>query len=71
MLVLVSQRGQVRAAEAVAKLAVAATLAVAAAPGALLVVVPAPRQPFTVVAFEEHRLSVAMGHTLPGEVLGP
>ncbi|HYT18755.1 MAG TPA: hypothetical protein VEW05_00825 [Candidatus Polarisedimenticolia bacterium] len=54
-----------------ATLAAAATLAVAAAPGALLVVVPAPRQPFTVVAFEEHRLSVATGHTLPGEVLGP
>jgi hypothetical protein len=36
--------------------------------GALLVAAPAPRQPFTVVAFEEHRLSVAMVHTLPAEV---
>jgi hypothetical protein len=69
LLVLVSQRGQVlAAAEAVL---LAATLAVAAASGALLVVAPAPRQLFTVVAFEEHRLSVATGHTLPGEVLGP
>jgi hypothetical protein len=34
----------------------------------LLVAAPAPRQPFTVVAFEEHRLSVAMVHTLPAEV---
>ena len=69
MLVLVSQRGQVlAAAEAVL---LAATLAVAAASGALLVVAPAPRQPFTVAVFEEHRLSVATGHTLPGEVLGP
>jgi hypothetical protein len=70
LLVLVSQRGQVRAAAEAGLLAVA-TLAVAAASRALLVVAPAPRQPFTVVAFEEHRLSVATGHTLPGEVLGP
>jgi hypothetical protein len=67
LLVLVSQRGQVLAAAVL----LAATLAVAAASGALLVVAPAPRQLFTVVAFEEHRLSVATGHTLPGEVLGP
>jgi 2-keto-3-deoxy-6-phosphogluconate aldolase len=66
LLVLVNQRGQVlAAAEAVL---LAATLAVAAASGALLVVAPAPRQPFMVVAFEEHRLSVATGHTLPAEV---
>jgi hypothetical protein len=69
LLVLVSQRGQVLAvAEAVL---LAATLAVAAASGALLVVAPAPRQLFTVVDFEEHQLSVATGHTLPGEVLRP
>jgi 2-keto-3-deoxy-6-phosphogluconate aldolase len=69
LLVLVNQRGQVlAAAEAVL---LAATLAVAAAAGALLVVAPARRQLFTVVAFEDHRLSVVMGHTLPGEVLGP
>ncbi len=66
MLVLVNQCGQVlAAAEAVL---LAATLAVAAALGALLVVVPAPRQPITVVAFGEHPLSVATGHTLPVEV---
>ena len=66
MLVLVSQLGQIRAAEAVSL--AAATLAVAAASGPLLVVAPALRQLFTVVAFEEHRLSVATGHTLPAEV---
>ena len=66
MLVLVDQRGQgLAAAEAVL---LAATLAVAAASGGLLGVVPAPRQPFTVVAFEEHPLSVATGHTSPVEV---
>jgi hypothetical protein len=67
LLVLVNQRGQVLAA-AEAVLLAAATLAAAAASGALLVVAPAPRQPFMVVAFEEHRLSVATGHTLPAEV---
>jgi len=61
LLVLVNQRGQVRA-------AADAVLLAAAASGALLVAAPAPRQPFTVVAFEEHRLSVAMVHTLPAEV---
>jgi hypothetical protein len=45
-----------------------ATVAVAATSGALLVVAPAPRQPFTVAAFEEHRLSVAVVHTLPVEM---
>jgi hypothetical protein len=45
---------------------VAATLAVAAVPGALLVGVPAPPQVSTAAAFEEHRLSE--GHTLPVEV---
>jgi hypothetical protein len=66
LLVLLKQRGQVlAAAEAVL---LAATLALAATLGALLVVVPAPRQPFTVVAFEEHPLSVATGHTSPVEV---
>lgn len=64
MLVLVSQHGQVRAA-AEAGLLTAATLAVAAASGASLVAAPVPRQPFTVVAFEEHRLSG--GHILPVE----
>jgi hypothetical protein len=49
-------------------LVVAATLAVAAVPGALLVGVPAPPQVSTAAAFEEHRLSVAMVHTLPAEV---
>ena len=53
--VLVSQRGQVRAA-AVAVLLAAATLAVAAVSGASLVAAPAPRQLFTVAAFEEGRL---------------
>jgi hypothetical protein len=67
LLVLASQLGQIRAAAEAVSLAVA-TLAVAAASGALLVVAPAPRQPFTVVAFEEHRLSGATGHTLPAEV---
>jgi len=43
------------------------TVAVAAASGALLVVALAPRQPFMVAAFEQHRLSA--GHTLPAEVL--
>jgi hypothetical protein len=66
LLVLVSQHGQVRAAAAAVLLA-AATLAVAPA-AALLVVAPAPRPPFTVVAFEEHRRSVAAVHTLPAEV---
>jgi hypothetical protein len=66
LLVLVNQRGQVlAAAEAVL---LGATSAVAATSGVLLVVVPAPRQPFTVVAFEEHPLSVATGHTLPVKV---
>jgi hypothetical protein len=67
LLVLVNQCGQVRAATDAVLLA-AATSAVAAVSGALLVAAPAPRQPFTVVAFEEHRLSVAMVHTLPAEV---
>jgi hypothetical protein len=44
----------------------AGTLAVAAAWGALLVAAPAPRQRFTVAAFEEHRLSDV--RTLPAEV---
>jgi len=67
VLVLVNQRWQVLgAAEAV--LLGAAMLAGAGAAGALLVAAPAPRQPFTVVAFEEHRLSVAAGPTLPAEV---
>jgi len=69
LLVLVKQRGQVlAAAEAVS---LAATLEAAGASGALLVVALAPRQPFTVVAFEEHRLCVATAHTLPVEVSGP
>jgi len=67
LLVLVSQHGQVRGAAEAVSLA-AATLAVAPAAGALLVVAPAPRPPFLVVAFEEHRRSVAVGHTLPAEV---
>ena len=67
MLVLVNQRGQVLAA-AEAVLLAAATLAVAAASGVLVVAALALRQLFTVVAFEEHRLSVATGHTLPAEV---
>jgi hypothetical protein len=46
---------------------VAATLAVAAVPGALLVGVLAPRLLSTVAAFELHRLSGV--HTLPAEVL--
>jgi hypothetical protein len=61
-LVLLNQHGQVLA-EAVA----AATLAVAAVSGALLVAALAPRQPSTVVAFEEHQLSGV--HTLAAEVL--
>ena len=67
MLVLVSQRGQVRAAAEPALLAVD-TVAVAAASGPLLVAALAPRQPFMVAAFEEYRLSVAVVHTLPVEV---
>jgi hypothetical protein len=54
--VLVSQHGQVRA-SAESGLLAAATLAVAAGSGATLVAAPVPRQPFTVVAFEEDRLS--------------
>jgi len=50
LLVLVNQRGQVRAAADPVLLA-AATSAVAAVSGALLVAAPAPRQPFAVVAF--------------------
>ena len=44
----------------------AATLAVAAVPGALLVEGLAPRQLSTVAAFEQHRLSRV--HTIPAEV---
>jgi len=45
----------------------AATLAVAAVPGALLGAALAPRQPSTVAAFEQHRLSGV--HTIPAEAL--
>jgi hypothetical protein len=45
----------------------AGTLVAAAALGALLAAALAPRQPSTVAAFEQHRLSGA--HTLPAEVL--
>ena len=44
----------------------AATLAVAAVPGALLVEALAPRQLSTVAAFEQHQLSRA--HIIPAEV---
>jgi hypothetical protein len=43
-------------------------LVVEAASEASLVAAPAPRQPFTVAAFEEHRLSVVVVHTLPVEM---
>jgi hypothetical protein len=49
-------------------LVVAATLAVAAESGALLVADLAPRLLFTAEAFAQHRLSVAAAHTLPAEV---
>jgi hypothetical protein len=65
---LLCQLRQVLAA-AESGLVVAATLAVAAAPVALLVAALAPRQLSTVVAFEEHRLSAAAAGTLPAEVL--
>jgi len=48
-------------------LVVAATLAVAAVPGALLAGVLAPRLVSTAAAFEQYRLSGV--HTLPAEVL--
>jgi len=56
LLVLVNKCGQVLATAAAVLLA-AATLAVAAAWGVLLVVALAPRRLFTEGAFEEHRLS--------------
>ena len=62
-LVLPNQHGQVLAEASVA----AATLAVAAVSADLLVAALAPRQPSTVAAFEQHRLSAV--HTLPAEVL--
>ena len=67
MLVLVNQHGRALGA-AVAVLLEVATLAVAAGPGALLVAAPAPRQPFMVAAFGEHRLFLAVVRTLPVEV---
>ena len=57
MLVLVTQYGQVRAAPQAGLLTAATLVAVAAAFGASLVAALAPLQHFTVVAFEEHRLS--------------
>jgi hypothetical protein len=48
---------------------VAVTLAVAAVLVALLVEALARRQPSTVAAFGQHRLSVVAAHTLPAEVL--
>jgi hypothetical protein len=66
LLVLVSQRGQVLAVAEVVLVA-AATLAVAAAPAVLLEAALAPRQPSTVAAFGQRRLSVAVVHTLPAE----
>ena len=78
MLVLLSQRGQVLT-EVQAVLVVAATLAAAAVSVALLaaltlavaisaVVAFVERQLSTVVAFEQHRLSVTAVRTLPVEV---
>jgi len=64
-LVSLCQLQQVLAA-AESGLVVAATLAVAAGPGALLVAVLAPRR-LSTAAFEQHRLSGV--HTLPAEVL--
>jgi hypothetical protein len=46
----------------------AVTLVVAVGSGALLVAALGPRQLSTVGAFEQHRLSVAVVHTLPAEV---
>jgi len=61
-LVLPNQHGQVLAETAVA----AATLEVAAMSADLLVAALAPRQPSTVAAFEQHRLSAV--HTLRAAV---
>ena len=49
-------------------MAAEADLLAAAALGALQVAAPAPRQLSMVAAFEEHRLSVAVVHTLPVEM---
>jgi len=60
---LPNQHGQVLAEAEVA----AAISEVAAVSADLLVVALAPRQPSTVAAFQQHRLSAV--HTLPAEVL--
>jgi hypothetical protein len=67
LLVSFNQHGQALAVAA-AVLVAAATLEMVAVSAALLVAALALRQPFTVAAFEQRRLSAAAVHTLLAEV---